>query len=188
MKRRIEPIRSRKDIITIAKILEKEPRNHLLFVMGVNNGLRLKDLLKLRFGDVGSLRPGERFWLKENKTGKDNFLVITKSIHKSLRRLADVRKPADDEYLFASRKGDNKPISIQHVNYLIKKWTLAINLRGNYGAYTLRKTFGYILRKEKGIGYEIIAKRYNHSSPAVTMRYLGITEDEVADIIMDEIV
>lgn len=70
---------------------------------------------------------------------------------------------------------------------LIKKWTRAINLRGNYGAHTLRKTWGYVQRVEYGVGFEVIAKRYCHSNPAVTMRYLGITDREVSDVLMNEI-
>jgi len=80
-----------------------------------------------------------------------------------------------------------KPLTIQSVNALIKKWTEEINLAGNYGAHTLRKTFGYIQRTEFGVGFEILAKRFNHTSPAVTMRYLGLTSDEVNEVLMNEI-
>jgi hypothetical protein len=46
---------------------------------------------------------------------------------------------------------------------------------------------GYILRKKFGVGWEILCKRFNHSSPAVTMRYLGIEDREVSGILMNEI-
>ena len=70
---------------------------------------------------------------------------------------------------------------------MIKKWTRAINLEGNFGAHTLRKTWGYMQRTRYGVGFEIICKRYNHSSPAVTMRYLGIEDKEVHNTFMNEI-
>jgi integrase len=91
----------------------------------------------------------------------------------------------DDDYLFKSKKGENNPLSIQAVNNYIKKWTRAINLKGNYGAHTLRKTWGYIQRIKFGVGFEIICKRFNHSNPAVTMRYLGIQDKEVNGILMN---
>jgi integrase len=75
----------------------------------------------------------------------------------------------------------------QAVNNLIKSWTRAINLKGNYGAHTLRKTWGYMQRTKYGVGFEIICKRFNHSSPAVTMRYLGIEDKEVHSTLMNEI-
>ena len=65
----------------------------------------------------------------------------------------------------------------------MKKWTSAINLKGNYGAHTLRKTWGYFQRKHYSVGFEVICKRFNHQSPSVTMRYLGITDKEVENIL-----
>ena len=70
---------------------------------------------------------------------------------------------------------------------MMKTWTRAINLAGNYGTHTLRKTFGYIQRTKYGTGFEVLAKRFNHSSPAVTMRYLGLSSDEVNGILLNEI-
>ncbi len=81
----------------------------------------------------------------------------------------------------------HQPITVQTVNRLIKTWTKAINLKGNYGAHSLRKTFGYIQRTHYGVGFEVLCKRFNHSSPTVTMRYLGITDDEVIEILQNEI-
>jgi len=68
-----------------------------------------------------------------------------------------------------------------------KKINSTFKLTGNYGAHTLRKTFGYIQRVHYGVGFEIICKRYNHSSPSITMRYLGIEDREVHNILMNEI-
>ena len=78
-------------------------------------------------------------------------------------------------------------ITIQCVNNLVKKWAGEINLKGNYGGHTLRKTWGYIQRTIYGVGFEILCKRFNHSSPAITMRYLGIEDKEVQNILMNEV-
>ena len=178
----VEPIRGENNIKAIRKLLSDEPRNHLLFVMGVNNGLRTGDLLKLKVQDVKELKEGGIFKIREGKTGKWNVLVINKTVYKVLCQYLTELKPDDDDYLFKSRKG-NKPISIQAVNAFLKQWTSSINLKGNYGAHSLRKTWGYFQRKKYGVGFEIICKRYNHASPSVTMRYLGITDKEVNDIL-----
>ncbi len=47
----VDPIRRLKDIHAISKLLSYNPRNHQLFVMGTNNGIRTGDLLKLKVGD-----------------------------------------------------------------------------------------------------------------------------------------
>jgi integrase len=178
----VEPIRDEKNISAIRKILSDEPRNHLLFVMGINNGLRTGDLLKLKVDDVNELKAGDSTNIRENKTGKQNILVINKTVYKILDQYLKESKLGHNDYLFKSRKG-NKPITIQAANLLIKNWTSAINLKGNYGAHSLRKTWGYFQRKIFGVGFEVICKRYNHASPAVTMRYLGITDKEVENIL-----
>ena len=177
----VDPIRRMKDIQSISKLLSDNPRNHLLFVMGTNNGLRTGDLLKLKVGDVKGMKIGDTLVIKEGKTGKRNILVMNKSIYKSLQTYLDALKPMDDDALFASRKG-RRSITVQCVNNMVKKWARMINLKGNYGAHSLRKTWGYVQRTTYGVGFEILCKRFNHSSPAITMRYLGIEDKEVQNI------
>jgi len=183
----VDPIRDVADVKSISKMLSGEPRNHLLFVMGVNNGLRTVDLLKLKVADVRDMKPGDTLKIKESKTGKDNILAMNQKVHNALWHYLKELNPPDHHYLFKSKKGQNQPITIQCVNNLIKRWTKAIHLRGNYGSHSLRKTWGYIQRKEYGMGFEIICKRFNHSSPSITMRYLGIEDKEVHEALMNEI-
>jgi integrase len=183
---KVDPIRKIKDIKAISKLTTDSPRDHLLFIMGINNGLRAGDLVKLMVKDVQHMKIGDTLTIKESKTGKDNILVVNKTVYKALRNYFDRVQPDDDAFLFASRKG-NGHIQSQAVSKLVKKWTKAINLRGNYGAHTLRKTWGYIQRTMHGVGFEIICKRYNHSNPSITMRYLGIQDKEVHSTLMNEI-
>lgn len=71
----VEPIRSFKDIRRVKRRLKNNPRDLLLFTIGINNGLRIGDLLKLTFGDVIDLRPGEILTIREQKTGKPNVPI-----------------------------------------------------------------------------------------------------------------
>ena len=203
--------------------------------MGVNNGLRTCDLLRLKVGQVRGLKPGDSVTIKESKTGKENTLAINKTVHKALRLYLDTAQPADGDWLFPSRKGAGPLQSWQAVDKqesgcrarrgrfrkaqhipvymssfekaatppgglrrrlytacwavqkMVKRRAAAFNLKGNFGAHTLRKTFGYIQRTEYGVGFELLCRRYNHSSPAITMRYLGIEDREVHGILMNEI-
>jgi len=182
----VEPIRKLKDIKAIQKLLANNPRDYLLFTIGINNGLRVGDLLRLRVRDVHHLKVGQHITIRESKTKKDNILVINKAVYKALKNYLADCQPSDGDFLFASRKGNNA-IKISAVNNLVKKWTTAINLCGNYGAHSLRKTWGYLQRTEYGVGFEVIAKRFNHSNPAVTMRYLGIQDKEIHNMLMNEI-
>ena len=185
----VEPIRREKDIKAIIQLLSGNPRDHLLFVMGINNGIRVGDLLNIKVGDVRYLKPGQVHQITESKTKKKNVVVINKSVRKALDTYFSnsISQIENHHYLFRSRKGENFPVSVQAVHGLVKKWTQAINLQGNYGTHTLRKTWGYQQRTKYGVGFDVIAKRFNHSDPKTTMTYLGIEDKEVHSILMNEI-
>jgi len=100
----VEPIRRLADIKSIKKLIMGNPRNHLLFVLGINNGLRAGDILKLKIKDVERLKPGQSIVIKENKTGKNNILMINKTVYKALRIFLEKDLLNNEEYLFASRK------------------------------------------------------------------------------------
>jgi len=182
----VEPVRDLKSIQTISKLLSGKPRDLLLWTLGINNGLRASDLLRLKVVDVRHMQPGDTLQIVESKTGKQNILVVNKSAHKALVKYLAGTKLTDTDFLFRSRKG-GKALQSQAVSKLIQGWCREINLKGRFGAHTLRKTWGYQQRVTHGVGFELICRRYNHSSPAITMRYLGIEDKEVHGILLNEI-
>ncbi|WP_300459902.1 tyrosine-type recombinase/integrase [Desulfobacula sp.] len=184
-KKTVEPIRRLKDIKAIKKILSDKPRDLLLFTLGINNGLRAGDLLKLKVGQVRDLKAGDSITIIEGKTDNKNVLAINKSSFDALQNfLSNNPDIEDNAFLFGGRKG-NKALTIPSLNRLIKAWTEDINLKGKYGTHTLRKTWGYIQRTEFGVPIEKITQRYLHSSPAITMGYLGLQTKEVEDILIN---
>lgn len=96
---KVDPIRDLKDIQAISKLTASNPRDHLLWTMGINNGLRTCDLLRLKVKDVCDLRSGDSLTIKESKTGKDNVLMINKSIFKALQSYLDAVGPGENDYL-----------------------------------------------------------------------------------------
>lgn len=180
----VDPIRNKKDIVRIKKNLKSNMRDLLLFTMGINNGLRVSDLLSVRVGDIKHLKVNEYLNIKEKKTGKDNLLMVNKSVHSILGQYLSETTLNGDDFLFKSRKG-NQPLSVPSVNRLMKNWCYGLN--GNYGSHSLRKTFGYHQRVNFGVSFEILCKRFNHSNPSITMRYLGIQSKEVCEILTNEI-
>ncbi len=185
---KVQPITDQKDIKRIKRLLSSNPRNYLLFVMGINAGLRVQDILSLRIETVEKATVGERISVKEKKTGKENVLIINQEIYDALQRyLAIHKKRVSREYLFKSRKGWNYPLSTYAVTHMVQRWCDEINLVGNYGAHTLRKTWCYQQRKHYGVSWELLAKRMNHSNPAVTRRYLGVQAEEVEEVLLNQI-
>ena len=78
------------------------------------------------------MKVGDALNIKESKTGKENILLINKTVFKALKNYLDKVKPDEEDYLFPSRKG-NSHIQSQGVSKLVKQWARAINLKGRYG-------------------------------------------------------
>jgi integrase len=178
----VEPIREIQSIKLIKKLMlaDGQYMYHLLFVFGINTGLRISDLLNLKYEDVLDARGRIRASLNltEIKTGKKRKVAINKSVHKAVEIMLahDARRQG---YLFVKR---DKPVSRSTVWRILNKYAKEAGLKQKIGTHTMRKTFGYQLYK-KGIDLSRIQYMLNHSSPKDTLRYIGITQDEVDNIV-----
>jgi len=188
---RVDPIRDPKDIRLIKKILSDRPRDFAMFVVGINTNLRASDLLRIRVGDVRYLKSGEYFTLREKKTSKLRSITINKAVHEAIvQLLATIPAAADTEYLFQSRKKNSASggmLTVSYLNSLVKSWCREVNLRGNYGAHSLRKTFGYVHRTVFGTDIPTLMEMFNHSTQRQTLAYLGIQPREINDAYLKEI-
>lgn len=187
----VEPIRSTHKISQIKNLLKGQGRyrDFLLFVVGINTALRVSDLLDLRIGDFIDERGGvrDRFWLKEQKRGKRHEVVINQSIREALAlyRQAYPAVEADlDHFLFFSTRSNDytQSISRQQVWLFVSTICREVGLRGNYGTHSLRKTWGYHARMN-GVDLALIMHKLNHSDLAYTKRYLGITDEELEEVV-----
>jgi len=184
---KVDPITDVKHIKSIKRLLHDSPRNKLLFIMGINSGLRVQDLLNLKIADVKHVKVGDRIVIREKKTGKENVLMINTEIKEALDDYLKTIDSKEENFLFKRRKGSNAPLTTYAVTMYVQQWCDAINLHINAGAHTLRKTWCYHQRKTYGTSWEVIAKRLNHSSPSITRRYIGVKEEEVEEVLMKSI-
>jgi len=182
----VEPIREIQKILAIKRILKEQsnPRDYLLFTMGINFALRINDLLSLKVNDVLD-KEGEiveYLHLREQKTKKEKKIKINKVVKETLEyyfKKAAITDP--DNYLFTSYRSNRKLDRIR-VWQMIKNWCKEVGLEsGRIGTHTLRKTWGYQARK-KGITIEQISEKLGHRSSIVTKRYIGINQDEINKI------
>ena len=178
---KVEPIRHLKDIKAIKRLLQDSPRDFCLFTLGINTNLRASDLLAIT---AGMVRNEEELVLKERKTGKERRITLNTITQKAIRRLLDSREYDDDDRLFQGQRG---PLTVPTVNRLVKGWCKAINLRGNYGSHTLRKTFGYHQRVTFGRGLPELMTVFNHSTQKQTLDYLCVQPEEIKDIYLNEL-
>ena len=165
-------------------------RNKMLFLIGINIGLRASDLCGLKynffmnddmtFKDFYTLQPK-----KTKKTGKFVKLYFNQVVKKAI---TDYTKEYPikniDDYLFKSRKGSGA-IGEDTVWQIIVDVTADAGINKNVGSHTLRKTFGrfvYHNAEDKNNALVILQTIFNHSSPSVTSKYIGLTDDEVSGV------
>ena len=174
----VEPIRDPGRVNDIKHYLKKDnERNYIMFLIGNNTGLRISDILNLKVKDV---RNKQFITLREKKTRKQQTIKLNKFVKRELKEYCKDMDPND--YLIKSREGTNTPLSRDMAYKILSEVAGMFNL-SNIGTHTLRKTFGYhFYLQTKDVA--LLQKIFNHASPAITLRYIGI-EQENMNIAMD---
>ena len=169
----VEPIRDKDEIIKVKKVLaKKSKRDLLLFSLGINSGLRISDILKLKVKDVRNV---DFIEIKEQKTQKYKRFPISYAYKRLLNNYINGKSP--DEWLFKSKKG-NRPITRVQAYRIISRTCEKAGITTKIGTHTLRKTFGYHFYQEKK-DIALLQTIFNHSTPTVTLRYIGINQDMI---------
>lgn len=153
----------------------ENPTFGLMIIAGINLGLRIGDLLNLTFSDLRN----DVVTIVEKKTSKKRQLRINKNIHTAIEYF---KEENGAYYAFRSQKGT--VYSSQHVNRLIKQHFKGSDIT----THSLRKTFGRQVwnnnqQSEKALLY--LSELFNHTSVAITRKYLGLRQEELDDIYLN---
>ncbi len=198
----VYPLTSEEEIKAIVDILNKhieiatneskkqiERRNKMMFLVGINLGIRASDLCGLKYNffikEDGSFKEGYSLQPKKTKkTGKYVKLYFNQTVKKAITEYIS-KYPVDDtdEYLFKSKKGG--AITEKSLWKIIVGLCAEAGIDKNVGSHTLRKTFGYHVwhnadDKEKAL--VMLMAIFNHSSVATTKKYIGIMDEEIEDV------
>lgn len=149
-------------------------RNHLLFIIGLNFGIRISDILSLTWKDLQS----DKLIIREKKTGKFNTRFLTTDVRQAAEKyraiLSDYNiTPSPDTRIFDMTK--------QNVIKTLKRAARKCGFTENIGTHTMRKTFAYwylMNHKNDSRAATVLQAMFNHSDGKITMKYAGITEDE----------
>ena len=160
----------------IAKLeQDKKPLFVLLFSIGGFTGLRISDILTMKYENF---RNGN-FSIKEKKTGKNRVITFNDELKKIVTRNARSEKGL----IFTGKSGD--VLSIQYINQTLKKIATTYGIKGNVSCHSLRKTFGRRIwdsHNQSDASLIKLSDIFNHSSTATTRRYLGITAQEIENV------
>lgn len=190
-----EPIKSVDDINRISSFLVKNKRyrDNMLFIVGINFGLRVSDLLSLRFSSIinDDLSFKTEFAIFEKKTRntrkvkKNRYITINDAVVEAVT-LYLVNCPSKlNDYMFRSQsnnKNGNNPLSRMAVDNILKGIARDCNIDAKVSSHTLRKTFGYHQMMMGGNDPRkllVLQKMFGHSTSSQTLDYIGITNDEM---------
>lgn len=188
-KKTVAPIKSLADIGKIKRHLLKtqQYRNYLLFVMGINVGLRISDLLSLRISDVWQNgKCVEAIVIREQKTKKYRTIALNGATEEAIERyLNSLKTFNENDWLFKSRKYGT-PLTKQSAHRIINQIMADCGIVGHWGTHTLRKTFAYQLymaNAEQPMILEYLMKLLNHSSQQITLAYMGIEQQQLNNLV-----
>lgn len=191
----VYPIKTHKDIIAMANWLyeHKDNKYVLAFTLGINLGLRANELLDLKMNQVfspdGSVRliedeedTSDGIDIYQSKTKKHRTVFLNAACKDALEWAFPIKGAYlhSEGYLFPSREGG--AIQVGTFRKVLKEAAAACGLKQNIGTHTCRKTWGwhqYKYNSEKvNLDITMLQRAFGHSSPEVTLRYLGITDEE----------
>ncbi len=175
----VEPIREKSKIKSMYRYLKwKDPKYALLFKFGLNTGLRISDILPIKTGDIFNANGEFKDYLvlNEKKTGKEKKIKINLALRTELLQFTTPDERRKDLYLFYNSKTKFHIKRIQAYKVL-KKASVACDVE-NFGTHSMRKTWGYWTYKASKYNIGLIMDTFNHSSPNVTLRYIGVNQDQ----------
>ena len=181
----MQPIR---DITQVRALIDyynerNNPRNHLLVLMSLHTALRIGDLLRLTWQqvyDFDNNRPRSTLTITEQKTGKNKTIALNAGICDVLGLYSCDARP--ERFLFANGMS-NRAISRAQAYRIIRAASEALGFETHCSCHSLRKTFGYHAWKN-GVSPAVIMEIYNHSSLAITRRYLGVAQSDLNEVYM----
>lgn len=194
-----EPIKSMDDIMLISRYLisNKRYRDNMLFIVGINFGLRVSDLRMLRFSNIinDNCTFKETFPVFEQKTRntrkhkKNRYITINTAVMEAVTLyLENTVGVKLSDYMFRSNSNHgynkNEPINRKSIDRILKSIGQELDLPMHISTHTLRKTFAYhqmVMSNNDPRKLLLLSKMLGHSSVAVTMDYIGLTQEEMQE-------
>ncbi|MEZ0536409.1 tyrosine-type recombinase/integrase [Caldicellulosiruptoraceae bacterium PP1] len=178
----VEPIRDKSKIKQMYNYLnEKDPKYALLLKFGLNTGLRISDILPLKVSDI--LNEKGEFYnyliVKEKKTKKEKKIKLNNVLRDAIKTYIEKQNLTYDSYLFFSQKGGH--IGRIQAYKVMKEASQIVGIE-NFGTHSLRKTWGYWTYKISKYNIGLIMDTFNHSSQSITLRYIGVNQDQKDEI------
>lgn len=176
----VEPIRDVEKIKDIELYLQKKhgEKMRIMFLTGIYTGLRVSDILKLRVRDV---KGKSRISIKEQKTGKERIIAINPVLKKAYSEYC--KEKENYEALIPTERSTGISLSRTYAWRILHEAGKQFGI-DSLGTHSMRKTFGYHFYLQTQ-DTAILQKIFNHSSEGITLRYIGIDQKRVEDVMLN---
>lgn len=191
-----EPIKNMEDIIRVSRYLIEHGRyrDNMLFIVGINFGLRISDLSQLTFSHLidDGFAFRDRFPILEKKTKntrkhrKNRYITVNRAVMEAVTLYLEHTPGVKlSDYMFRRERQpgqEQKPLTRQYVDLMLKGLGRELGLGVRMSTHTLRKTWAYhqmVMSNNDPRKLLLLSKMMNHSSVAITLDYIGITAEEV---------
>lgn len=160
-------------------LMEHSYRDYLLFVVGINTGLRISELLLIKVKELfnGDGEMKDFYHYSELESERRKSVYLNKRVKEAVNSYLDQVNSEQQIYLFQSRKF-KQPITRQQAYRIIHDAAVKVGVEGKIGTNSLAKTFGYHAFKQ-GVSIALLQKHFNHSTPSETLKFLGITKEDL---------
>jgi len=170
----VEAVKCPDDISAVHSLLRKHGGQDYadIWKLGINVALRISDLLAIEMADLDLSR--REITVIEKKTSKKRVVRLNEPALEIIHRRRS--EYPYDRFLFQTHanrgRSSIKPLDRSTVARKFKEIGDILGVK--LSTHSMRKTRGYALHKQ-GVSIEQIARILNHSSPAVSMKYIGLT-------------
>lgn len=166
---------------------DKQYKFQLLFSVGCYTGLRIGDILKLRWEDFNNCNS---LVLVEGKTKKIRKIKLNTTLVEIISRLHEKMKIENDHDLLFLNKTKIKAINVQYVNRKLKEIGKQYlqSTKISISSHLFRKTLGrhvWAINDYSEKSLLLLGELFNHSSIKITKIYLGIKEEEIGDVYLN---
>lgn len=171
----VDAIRDTAKIKALKKYLkDQSSRDYLLFVLGINTGLKISEILTIKWSDILNENGSINHFME--REGQEIPIYVNSKVKHAISLYLSSISYHYSDYVFKSSK-TNDPITRQQAYRIINKAAKHVGIEGNIGTHSMRKTFGYHAYK-KGIAIALLQKIFHHTSSSETLKYLGIKKEE----------
>lgn len=207
----VQPIKNLDQLHKMESYLKQQSeRNYMLLRLGCYSGLRISDILKLKVKDLRNQdyfilkenktgKPKRLFIQPNLKTEITNYIknmkdedyiigsqkyskqIVVKNSNKQYK------KDGEDRYITIQNESSNSPIQRVQAYRIINQAAKKVGIKGNIGTHSMRKTFGYhfYMAHKNESGYDpvsILQIIFNHKDRDTTLRYIGVMQENIDDM------